>query len=110
MGTSAAISIFDEENKPICTIIQNYDGGTVREDYLDDFVKNGKLTGGGIGRGNEILYKFFNGMNDFAAQLISKIKCDVGNVYLYAYDSDPNTNHVYEVRCKKNKIIIREIE
>jgi len=88
MGNRSLTRVMDKKGKVIIELYRQYDGypeGMGKE--LIDFIKGKKLVNGiGVDR------NVFNGMYDFAAQLVSHLKGDqVGNVYLYP-PSDRITN------------------
>jgi len=80
MGTRSLTRVMDKEGKVIIELYRQYDGypkGMGKE--VLDFI-NGKKLVNGIGADRNV----FNGMHDFAAQLVAHLKGDqVGNVYLY---------------------------
>jgi len=83
MATRGLIYITNEKNEKIIEIYNHgdsYPSGLGK--ILKDFLKDGKLVNGiSLDETNK---KVFNGIEDFAAQLVCHLKNGIGGVYLYA--------------------------
>lgn len=96
MGTRSITSVKDENGKKIIEIYQQYDGyPSGVGNQLLKFCNSGTLVNG-------INYletnRVFNGMNCFAALLVSELKNGAGGVYLYAPTADyKNKKKYYEI-------------
>lgn len=81
MGTRSITIVLDEDNNKIIEMYKQFDGypdGLGLE--LQQFISSGKMVNGiGLDRG-----KVFNGINCFAAQLVSHMKTEAGGIYLHA--------------------------
>lgn len=79
MGTRARVNII-EDGKPLVSIYRQFDGypgGLGAE--IAEFCANMRIING---IGNETAGTAANGMGCFAAQLIAKLKKEIGNVYI----------------------------
>ena len=85
MGTRHITAVLDEDGKKIIEMYGQYDGypDSIGED-LKEFISSGKMVNG-IGNDDKV----FNGIECFAAQLVSHFKDGVGGFYLHA----PSTNY-----------------
>lgn len=108
MGTRSITIVRDGNNKKIIEIYQQFDGDPngVGKDLLD-FIKGGKM-GNGIS-GSPKIGEYFNGINDFTAQLIARFKDSVGGLYLHAptpdntdYGNFYGAEYVYEIDSELN--------
>jgi hypothetical protein len=81
MGTRSMTSVKDEYGDKIIEMYKQYDGYPEgMGEQLKQFIKSGTLVNGiPVGENK----KFFNGMECFAAQLVSHFKQSSGGVYLH---------------------------
>lgn len=108
MGTRSITIVRDGDNRKIIEMYQQYDGypDGVGKDLLD-FIKGGEM-GNGIS-GSPKMGEYFNGINDFAAQLIAQFKDRVGGLYLHAptpddtaYGDSYGAEYIYEIDSELN--------
>ena len=103
MGTRSLTHVKDKKGKTIVTIYCQFDGYPegMGQDLLN-FIKGGQVVNG-FGMGAEF-GQVFNGIEDFAAQLVTHLKGDqVGNVYLYPPNSkDCWEDYVYTIKPDKS--------
>jgi len=82
MGTRSITIVRDEDNNKIIEMYQQYDGypsGVGIE--LKEFIDSGKMVNGISPNEKK---RIFNGIGDFAAQLVAEFKIGSGGLYLYA--------------------------
>lgn len=93
MGTRSVTTI-RENGKPICAFYRQFDGypsGHGRE--ISDFM-SGMVVINGFNNKMEA-GNYANGAGCFAAQLIAKLKTQIGNVYMVAIPDGPNDEEEY---------------
>ena len=105
MGTSARV-IFRSEGQTVFNMRAHYDGNPegVGMD-IARIIAEGQLVDG-LGP-DRTLGKYFNGASCMAASVISLMKKEPGNIYLYptSYDFDANYKYIINVD-KENKVTI----
>jgi len=106
MGTRSLTRIYDEDTL-LLAIYKQSDGYI--EDWgteLKDFVKNGKFVNGISLEDVGTIGKVFNGIGDFAFQLVLKFKEGVGEIYATTEDNQQEYNYIVRyihARTKKEK-------
>lgn len=107
MGTRSLTFVHSEwgKNEPVLCMYRQFDGypeGIGQE--LAKFLKPFTITNGISGEAK--LGKSANGMGCLAAQLVSKFKDRVGNVYLYPTNAkDVGEEFVYRIRLKDGGLL-----
>ena len=103
MGTSARV-IFKSEGQTVFNMRAHYDGypDGVGLD-LARIILEGKLVDG-LGQ-NRTLGAYFNGDACMAASVISLMKKEPGNIYLYTTSYDFDANYTYKINVNKNNTI-----
>lgn len=108
MGTRARVNIFDG-NQVLVSIYRQFDGypdGLGQE--IADFAANMSVINGISG---QVAGEAANGMGCFAAQLISHLKHDIGNVYIRdTSDESHGEEYSYNIREKDGRIWIDALE
>jgi len=105
MGTPAALTIYNEEDQPICNLYFHYDDG-----YIDgagkeivDFIKEKQLVASLPIQPNSDLC---NGIEDLAAQIVCHFKNQqpIGGVYLYPVNQQMYTDYNYLLKVHERKL------
>jgi len=122
MATRAIVRVYNEDNRPLCTIYKHWDGypeglgETLREFLSGRKVVNG-IPGWGATVRSVAEAPIANTMAGLAAQLICFLKSEspVGDVYVYPPNySDVGEEYVYHVRFaglgKEAQLEIEEVE
>jgi hypothetical protein len=109
MGTRSLTHIKSEglESETLVTIYRQYDGYPegLGKQYFEMLSSSTLVNGYLIGQENP---HYFNGMGCLAAYLISKLKYQIGNVYIYPRDSrDCNDEYIYTIYAKESRIAMR---
>jgi len=106
MGTSARV-IFRSEGQTVFNMRAHYDGNPegVGMD-IARIIAEGQLVDG-LGP-DRTLGKYFNGASCMAASVISLMKKEPGNIYLYPTDDlDFDANYIYKINVdEKNNVTI----
>jgi len=108
MGTQATVTVYDEDDRPICLIYILFDGylsGVGKQ--LQEFLKVRRYVNGiPVGATN-----VYNGMTDLAAQLVWYLKKgESGNVYLVPLEEELGcTDYEYEIRFVDGNAHLREL-
>jgi len=96
MGTRSITTVKDENGNKIIEMYQQYDGypsGVGKDLFL--FINSKKMVNG-IGSDKNV----FNGINCFAAQLVTEFKDGAGNTYLHAPTKDhKNKKKYWDLYC-----------
>ena len=98
MGTRSTTKIYNDDML-ILSLYKQYDGyveGWGKE--LKDFIKSGTFVNG---ISSNETRKIFNGIGDFALQLVCEFKTNVGG--LYATNEDDEQEYNYTIRYKYGK-------
>lgn len=99
MGTRSTTKIY-EDGKLILALYKQFDGyPNSWGKELKDFIHNGKFVNG-FGLDSQ-LFNTFNGIGDFALQLVLKFKDNVGG--LYATNKDDYQQYNYKIEMKHDK-------
>jgi hypothetical protein len=111
MGTRALIHIKGStfESHTLVTIYRQYDGypSGLGKDIYEALHEGKSKIVNGIGKDTDEA-KDFNGMGCLAAQLIGKLKNNIGNVYIYPIDSkNVNEEFTYTLFEHKGSIMLQ---
>ena len=104
MGTRSTVKFYDEQDQPVLSVYQQYDGyisGVGHE--LAEFLK-GKNVVNGFNSTQTMETGYANGIGCLAAQYVAAHKTKIGGFYLTTADNEQEYN--YKVRLIDGKLLI----
>lgn len=104
MSTHSTIAFYDENDKHLVTVYQQWDGYVEGVGHdLARFLRDIKIVNG-IDSKTDKLYEYANGVDCMVAQFIAKHKTNVGNLYITFEDAVEEYHYI--VKHIDNQFII----